>query len=88
MDRVLLRELQNDARQTNRDLAGKAGVSPSTSLERVRLLRERGVITGYHAALDLDTAGVPSRRSSPCASGLRPAPSSRGSGNGRRGCPR
>jgi len=59
LDRALLRELQNDARQTNRDLAAKTGVSPSTSLERVRLLRERGVITGYHAALDLDAAGRP-----------------------------
>lgn len=59
LDRALLRELQNDARQTNRDLAAKTGVSPSTSLERVKVLRERGVITGYHAALDLDTAGRP-----------------------------
>jgi len=57
LDRALLRELQHDARQTNRDLAAKTGVSPSTSLERVRLLRERGVITGYHAALDLEAAG-------------------------------
>ncbi|MEU2086833.1 Lrp/AsnC family transcriptional regulator [Streptomyces albus] len=57
LDRALLRELQSDARQTNRELAAKTGVSPSTSLERTRLLRERGVITGYHAALDLDAAG-------------------------------
>jgi DNA-binding Lrp family transcriptional regulator len=57
LDRALLRELQNDARQTNRDLAAKTGVSPSTSLERVRLLREHGIITGYHAALDLEAAG-------------------------------
>jgi DNA-binding Lrp family transcriptional regulator len=59
VDRALLRELQNDARQTNRDLAAKTGVSPSTSLERVRLLREHGIITGYHAALDLEAAGRP-----------------------------
>lgn len=57
LDQALLRELQNDARQTNRDLAAKTGVSPSTSLERVRLLREHGVVTGYHAALDLDVVG-------------------------------
>ncbi|MFH0178712.1 Lrp/AsnC family transcriptional regulator [Streptomyces cacaoi] len=88
VDRILLRELQNDARQTNRDLAGKAGVSPSTSLERVRLLRERGVITGYHAALDLDTAGRPVQALISVRIRLQPAPSSRGSGNGRRGCPR
>lgn len=59
LDRALLRELQNDARQTNRDLAAKTGVSPSTSLERVRMLRERGVVTGYHAALDLEAVGRP-----------------------------
>ncbi|MFD1656688.1 Lrp/AsnC family transcriptional regulator [Streptomyces caeni] len=59
LDRALLRELQNDARQTNRDLAAKTGVSPSTSLERVRSLRERGVITGFHAAVDLEAVGRP-----------------------------
>ncbi|MFC1438871.1 Lrp/AsnC family transcriptional regulator [Streptacidiphilus sp. N1-10] len=59
VDRAILLELQHDARQTNRDLAAKAGVSPSTSLERVRLLREHGIITGYHAALDLEAAGRP-----------------------------
>ncbi|KIF71708.1 AsnC family transcriptional regulator [Streptomyces sp. AcH 505] len=59
IDQAILRELQNDARQTNRDLAAKTGVSPSTSLERVKLLRERGVITGYHATVDLDAMGRP-----------------------------
>ncbi|POX46455.1 AsnC family transcriptional regulator [Streptomyces sp. Ru72] len=59
LDRALLRELQDDARQTNRELAARTGVSPSTSLERVRLLRERGVITGYHAAVDLEAVGRP-----------------------------
>jgi DNA-binding Lrp family transcriptional regulator len=59
LDRALLQELQNDARQTNRDLAAKTGVSPSTSLERVRLLRERGVITGYRATVDLESLGRP-----------------------------
>jgi DNA-binding Lrp family transcriptional regulator len=57
LDRALLRELQHDARQTNRELATRTGVSPSTSLERVRLLRERGLITGFHAELDLQAAG-------------------------------
>ncbi|WP_051771889.1 Lrp/AsnC ligand binding domain-containing protein [Lentzea albidocapillata] len=30
-------------------IARKVGVAPSTCLERTRLLRERGVIRGYHA---------------------------------------
>ncbi len=45
--------LQSDARQTNRELARAIGVAPSTCLERVRALRDRGVITGYHAEVSL-----------------------------------
>lgn len=59
LDRVLLRELQNDARQTNRQLAATAGVAPSTALERVRQLRERGVISGFHAVAELSSIGRP-----------------------------
>ncbi|MEV6626214.1 Lrp/AsnC family transcriptional regulator [Amycolatopsis sp. NPDC051106] len=44
-----MRHLQEDPRQTNRDIARKVGIGPSTCLERIRLLRERGVIRGYHA---------------------------------------
>ncbi|WP_091294505.1 Lrp/AsnC family transcriptional regulator [Amycolatopsis xylanica] len=53
LDSAIIRELQADARQTNRDIARKVGVAPSTCLERTRLLRERGVIRGYHADIDL-----------------------------------
>jgi DNA-binding Lrp family transcriptional regulator len=56
-DMTLLRALQDDARQTNRDLAAAAHISPSTSSERVRALRDSGVITGYHAAVDLRALG-------------------------------
>ena len=53
IDSAIVRELQSNARQTNRDLARAVGIAPSTCLERVRLLRERGVLTGYHAEVDL-----------------------------------
>jgi DNA-binding Lrp family transcriptional regulator len=53
LDSAIIRHLQQDARQTNRDLARKLEVAPSTCLERVRALRERGVITGYHAEISL-----------------------------------
>jgi DNA-binding Lrp family transcriptional regulator len=59
VDRALLRELQNDARQTNKALAGKVGVAPSTCLERIRELRARGVITGFRAELDPAAIGRP-----------------------------
>jgi DNA-binding Lrp family transcriptional regulator len=53
LDSAIIRHLQTDARQTNRDLARAVGVAPSTCLERVRVLRDRGVITGYHAEISL-----------------------------------
>lgn len=53
LDSAIVRELQLDARQTNRELARKLGVAPSTALERVRGLRQRGVIRGYRADLNL-----------------------------------
>jgi DNA-binding Lrp family transcriptional regulator len=59
LDLALLRELQRDARRTNRELAAATGVSPSTSLERVRSLRERGVIRGFLVDVDLAQLGRP-----------------------------
>src|SRR6185295_4500543 len=53
LDAAIVRHLQQDARQTNRELARAVGIAPSTCLERVRALRERGVITGYHAEVSL-----------------------------------
>ncbi len=56
-DLILIRELQRDARQTNRALAAAAGLAPSTSLARVRDLDQRGVFTGYHGQVDLASIG-------------------------------
>ncbi|GAA3855200.1 Lrp/AsnC family transcriptional regulator [Saccharothrix violaceirubra] len=53
VDSAILRELQTDARITNRDLAARVGIAPSTCLERVRVLRNRGVLKGFHAEVDL-----------------------------------
>ncbi|GAA4245428.1 Lrp/AsnC family transcriptional regulator [Dactylosporangium darangshiense] len=53
LDAAIVERLQRDARQTNRELAAAVGIAPSTCLERVRALRERGVITGYHAEVSL-----------------------------------
>jgi DNA-binding Lrp family transcriptional regulator len=51
-DLALVAALQDDARQTNRDLARAVHVSPSTSSERVRALQATGVVRGYHADID------------------------------------
>ncbi|MDT0266347.1 Lrp/AsnC family transcriptional regulator [Streptomyces sp. DSM 44915] len=59
IDSAIIRHLQRDARLTNRELARLVGVAPSTCLERVRSLRARGVITGYHAAVDPRALGRP-----------------------------
>ena len=56
-DLTLAAELQRDARQTNRALAEKIGLAPSTTLARVRELEANGVIGGYHARVDLSALG-------------------------------
>lgn len=56
LDTAILRELQSNARMTNRDLAAAVGVSPTTALDRTRGLRARGVIRG--ASLDVDLAAI------------------------------
>jgi DNA-binding Lrp family transcriptional regulator len=57
--RRLLRELVADARIANNALAERVGIAPSTCLGRVRALRERGVIRGYHADVDPAALGRP-----------------------------
>jgi DNA-binding Lrp family transcriptional regulator len=59
VDRRLLRELVADARIPNNALAERVGIAPSTCLGRVRALRERGVIRGYHADVDPAALGRP-----------------------------
>ena len=53
-----LRELQQDARPTNVELAQKVHLSPSACLRRVRRLEELGVITGYRAEIDRRRIGL------------------------------
>lgn len=43
----------------NNALAAEVGISPSTCLSRVRSLRERGVIRGFHADVDPAALGRP-----------------------------
>jgi DNA-binding Lrp family transcriptional regulator len=59
IDRAILELLAADARITNQRLAERVGVAPSTALNRLRALRERGVIRGFHAELDLAALGRP-----------------------------
>jgi DNA-binding Lrp family transcriptional regulator len=59
VDRRIVRALADDARLPNNALAAVAGIAPSTCLGRVRALRERGVIRGYHADVDPAALGRP-----------------------------
>lgn len=59
VDRAILELVAADARITNQRLAEKVGVAPSTALARLRGLRSRGVIRGFHAEVDLGALGRP-----------------------------
>ena len=59
IDRAMLEALAQDARITNQRLAERVGIAPSTALARLRSLRDRGVIRGFHAEVDLAALGRP-----------------------------
>jgi DNA-binding Lrp family transcriptional regulator len=52
IDRKILKELQDDGRMTNVELARRVGISAPPCLRRVRALEEAGFIKGYRALLD------------------------------------
>ena len=57
IDLQILRDLQNEGRITNVELARRAGISAPPCLRRVRALEQAGYITGYHAELDGERLG-------------------------------
>ena len=52
IDRSILKNLQNDGRIANVELARKVNLSPSPCLERVKRLESDGFIEGYQAKLN------------------------------------
>lgn len=56
-DRALVAALQKNARISNKELAELVGLAASTCLERVRALRARGVVRGFHADVDRSALG-------------------------------
>jgi Lrp/AsnC family transcriptional regulator, leucine-responsive regulatory protein len=59
VDRRLLAELQADARLSFNELSRRVNLSAPAVAERVRRLETAGVLTGYHAQVDLVRAGRP-----------------------------
>lgn len=57
-DRHILTVLAKDVRITNKELAGRVGLSPSACLERVRRLTAEGVIRGAPARIDPAALGI------------------------------
>ena len=61
MDRIdfeIIRHLQNDGRISNKSLAAKVGLAPSTCFERVKQLHTEEVINGVHADIQPKALGI------------------------------
>ena len=58
VDRKILRMLQENSKITNAYLSKQIGLSPAPTLERVRKLEKKGIISGYHAQLNLSKIGL------------------------------
>ena len=61
LDRIdinLIAALQNNARLSNKELAAKVGLAPSSCHARVRRLIRSQVIEGFHARVDAEALGI------------------------------
>jgi len=57
IDLRILRDLQDNGRMSNVQLARRAGISPPPCLRRVRALEQSGCIRGYHADINPESLG-------------------------------
>jgi Lrp/AsnC family leucine-responsive transcriptional regulator len=58
IDRHTLKALQKDGRKKNYALAKETGLAPSTMLDRVKKLEDKGIIKGYRAVMDPEKLGL------------------------------
>jgi DNA-binding Lrp family transcriptional regulator len=58
IDREILVALSNNARLSNKELAAKVGLAPSSALERFRRLTRDGWLRGFHADVDPRAFGL------------------------------
>jgi DNA-binding Lrp family transcriptional regulator len=61
LDRIdyhIVRLLRNNARLSNKELAERVGLAPSTCLVRTRMLQQSGAITGFKAEVNPAALGV------------------------------
>jgi Lrp/AsnC family transcriptional regulator, leucine-responsive regulatory protein len=59
IDRQLVALLLDDGRLTYQELGRAVRLSANTTADRVRRLRAKGIISGYHARLDYEAIGRP-----------------------------
>jgi DNA-binding Lrp family transcriptional regulator len=58
IDLEIVAALQNDARLSNKELAARINLAPSSCLTRVRALASEGVLTGFHAEVSPPAMGI------------------------------
>ncbi len=58
IDREIVAALANNARLSNKELAARVGLAPSSCLERFRRLVRDGVLKGFHAEVDAKALGL------------------------------
>lgn len=58
IDKKIIRELQQNARLTNQELAERVNLSPSPCLRRVRNLEKSGILHRYVAIIDQEKYGI------------------------------
>lgn len=59
IDRKIIMQLQLDSRISMQALAEKVGLSASPCHRRIKILEERGIVTGYVATVDQKAVGLP-----------------------------
>ena len=57
-DRHILALLEKDGRMSWTELGHQTGLSTSAAQQRVKRLEAKGIITGYHATLNLEAIGA------------------------------
>ena len=58
IDYEIVRQLRNNARLSNKELAATVGLAPSSCLVRVRGLQRDGILKGFHAEVNPASLGV------------------------------
>lgn len=57
IDRHILKSLQKDGRKKNQDLANEVNLAPSTMIDRIKKLEDKGILLGYRAVISPEKLG-------------------------------